>query len=278
MARQLKTHIRNPQAKKESLCQRMSVDFAKKNSEATCLTCRSMAVDGQLRTLEFDANADKWAGYNRTGEPRYTEKQVKFAQHPQVMTNAKAAALAVGYSTSYATTQSKALREQLAPLIIEIQEKAKALAAISVARIQTELASMGFANVLDYFNVDDNGALHQKQLNELTRAQASAIQEVKLMEVTDPETGDVKYVIGWLKLADKRANLVELGRTLGMFNKVQVADKRESDLLLKEIPTDALQQAETLLLNAVRVAREQSSKNNAIPGEFTRLPSGEEEQ
>ena len=278
MARQLKTHIKNPQATKESLCQRMSVTFAEKNSEATCRTCQSMAVDGQLRTLEFDANADKWAGYNNTGEPRYTKKQVKFAQHPQVMTNLKRAALDAGYSTSFAKTQSKALREQLAPLIMEIQEKAKALAAISVARIQTELASMGFANVLDYFNIDANGAMHSKQLNELTRAQAAAIQEVKLVEITDTETGETSHVIGWLKLADKRANLVELGRTLGMFNKIQIADKRESTLALKEIPTEALEEAESLLMRAVRVAREQKSKNEAIPGEFTKLPSGEVEE
>jgi len=257
----------------------MSVDFAKKNSDATCKTCRTMAVDGKLRTLEWEKNASKWEGYNNTGEPRYTEKQVKFAQHPYVSTNPRTAALESGYSESFSKTQAVALRKQMAPLIMEYQERAKALAAISVARIQTELASMGFANVIDYFNIDDNGALHSKQLNELTRSQASAIQEVKLMEQEDPETGQIKYVIGWLKLADKRANLVELGRTLGMFNKIQIEDKRESTLLLKEVPTEALAEAETLLLNAVKISREQKSKNEAIPGEFTKLPQpGEVEE
>lgn len=272
MARKLKTHIQNPQVKRESLCQRMSVEFAKKQSEATCKQCQSMAVDGQLRTLEFEANAAKWDGYNHTGEPRYTEMQLKFSRHPQVMTNAKVAALAAGYSNAFAISQSRKLRQQLAPLIMEIQEKAKALSAISVARIQTELASMGFANVIDYFNIDNNGALHAKQLNELTRAQAAAIQEVKVVEVEDPVTGETKHVIGWLKLADKRANLVELGRTLGMFNKIQIEDKRDSALMLNEIPTDALEEAEGILLTAVKIAREQTSKNKAIKGEFKRLP------
>lgn len=273
MARQLKTHIRNPQAKKESLCQRMSVDFAEKQSLASCKTCRSMAVDGKLRSLEFEHNASKWEGYNNTGEPRYTDKQVKFSRHPQVTTNAKIAALDSGYSEAFAKSGAIQLRKQLAPLIMEYQERAKALAAISVARIQTELASMGFANVIDYFNIDDNGQLHAKQLNELTRPQAAAIQEVKLIEYEDPETGEVRHVIGWLKLADKRANLVELGKTLGMFNKIQIEDKRESTLLIKEVPTEALEQAEALLIGAVKIAREQKSKNEAIPGEFTKLPS-----
>lgn len=235
-----------------------------------------MAVDGSLRSLEAEKNSSKLSGKNNTGEPRYTEKQMKFAQNPQVMTNARSAALAAGYSPAFAKSQSRALRKQMAPVIIELQEKAKSLAAISVARIQTELAAMGFANVIDYFNVDDNGALHAKQLNELTRAQASAIQEVKLVQVEDPETGAITHVIGWLKLADKRANLVELGRTLGMFNKVQIEDKRASTMLLKEIPTDALEQAENILMSAVRIARDQTSKNEAVEGEFKRLPTPEE--
>lgn len=255
----------------------MSVAFAKKQSEATCLTCRTMAVDGSLRSLEFEKNSSKLSGKNNTGEPRYTEKQMKFAQHPQVTTNARVAALAAGYSPAFSKSQSRALRKQMAPVIIELQEKAKSLAAISVARIQTELASMGFANVIDYFNIDDDGALHAKQLNELTRAQASAIQEVKIVEREDPETGKITHVIGYLKLADKRANLVELGRTLGMFSKIQIEDKRESTLRLKEIPTEALAQAEALLLNAVNVARDQTSKNEAVEGEFKKLPSPEEE-
>lgn len=277
MARQLKTHIRNPKAKKESLCKRMSVAFSKHKADATCRACRTMAVDGKLRTLEFEHNASKWEGYNNTGEPRYTEKQVKFARHPYVTTNPKTAALDAGYSPAFAKSQAIALRKQLAPLIIENQEKAKSLAAISVARIQTELASMGFANVMDYFNIDDNGMLHSKQLNELTRAQAAAIQEVKVLEVEDPITGEIKHVIGWLKLADKRANLVELGRTLGMFNKIQIEDKRESTLMLQEVPTDKLEQAEKLLIDAVNIAREQKAKNEAIPGEYAKLPSPDEE-
>ena len=32
----------------------------------------------------------------------------------------------------------------------------------------------------------------------------------------DEDTGKTHFVIGWLKLADKRANLVELGKTLGI--------------------------------------------------------------
>ena len=272
MARERKSHIPNPRDRKESLCVRRSVTMAKKNSRATCKTCQSLAVDGTLEALEFERNAEKWDGYNSKGKPQYTEMQLAFAKHPQVNTNAKQAALEVGYSKSYAKSQSIALRKQLAPLIMEYQEAAKKITAISVAKVQTELASMGFANVLDYFDIDEDGSVRPKQLNHLTRDQAAAIQEVEVIPFTDKNGLEI-MVIGKLKLADKRANLVELGKTLGMFNKVQVDDKRDAALMLKEVPTDALEQAENLLMDAVAVAREQKAKNNAIPGECKELPS-----
>ena len=279
MARPQKTHIQNPQVKRESLCWRKSVNFAKKPSEATCKTCQSLAVDGTLRGKEFAANAAKLEGYNYTGQPKFTEKQVAFAAHPKVMVNAKQAALDVGYSSSFAKSKAVALRKQLAPMIMEYQERAKQISAISVAAIQTELAAMGFANVLDYFHIREDGSMRPKQLNELTRGQAAAVQEVKVTEVEDPLSGEVRTVIEYLKLADKRANLVELGKTLGMFNKLQIEDKRDTAGLLKDVPTEALEKAENLLMDAVAMARNQKKTSEAIPGDFTKLPSpGEEEE
>ena len=133
---------------------------------------------------------------------------------------------------------------------------------------------MGFANIVDYFNIDGKtGAMRPKQLNELTREQAAAIQEVKVLDVEDESTGKTHYLIGSIKLADKRANLVELGKTLGMFNKITIEDKRESSLLMSDIPTDALEQAESLLLAAASQGKELRAKRDAVEGEFTALPS-----
>lgn len=279
MARGRKTHIRNPQHRGESLCNRMSVHFVDKNSNASCKTCQALAVDGTLQGLEFEASADKWdTGYNNTGKPQFTDKQIKFAAHPEVMTNAKKAALDVGYSESYAKSQAVQLRKQLSPMIMENQERARQLSAISASKIQTELAALGFANVIDYFHIAEDGSIRPKQLNELTRAQASAIQEVKVIELEDQETGVKRTVVGYLKLADKRANLVELGRSLGMFTKITLPDKKASDELLREVDTDALELAEKILLDSVHKVREQRGKNEAIPGEFTKLPSPSEDK
>lgn len=272
MPRQAKQHIRNPVNRVASICGRSSVSFVEKDSMATCGKCRQLAVDGTLERLRFDGKAG--AQNNNKGRPQFTEMQRKFAASPIVTTNPEKAALDAGYSQSYAKSHARALREQLSPLIMEVQEKAKQLSAISVSRVQTELASMGFANVIDYFNIDpDSGAMKPKGLNELTREQAAAIQEVKLVDYED-EDGNTHFVIGSLKLADKRANLVELGKTLGMFNKITIEDKRESTLLMQDVPTDALEQAESLLLAAASQAKENRSKRDAMEGEFTALPSG----
>lgn len=277
MARGRKTHIRNPQHRGESLCNRMSVGFADQDSNASCKTCQALAVDGTLQGLQFEANAEKGQGYD-TAKPQLTDKQVKFAAHPEVMTNATKAALDVGYSESYAKSQAVQLRKQLSPMIMENQERARQLSAISSAKIQTELAALGFANVIDYFHIAEDGSIRPKQLNELTRAQASAIQEVKVIELEDPETGEKRTVVGYLKLADKRANLVELGRSLGMFTKITVPDQKASDDLLREADTEALELAERILLKSVREVREQKGKNAATEGEFTKLPAPSEEK
>lgn len=255
-----------------SICGRKSVPFVENDIEATCAVCQRLATDGTLEKLRFQRNSDKFPGANQTGTPMFTEMQRAFAAHPVVTTNPMKAALESGYSESYAKNHAAALRKQLAPLIMEYQEMAKRASAISVAKVQSELAAMGFANIVDYFNVDErSGRITPKQFGELTRDQAAAIQEVKMVDYVDEETGETHFVIGHIKLADKRANLVELGKTLGMFNKIVVEDKREQTLLMQDIPTDALEEAESLLLAAASQAKERRRNKNAIPGQFEEI-------
>lgn len=260
-----------------SLCGRKSVDWADPQSLANCGACKRLVMEGTLERLEYELRADKdrrsQPGSNQTGVPKFTDKQRKFAASPVVTTNPQKAAMDAGYSESYAKGHATALREQLAPLIMQVQEAAQRITAISVAKVQTELAAMGFANIIDYFDIDDvSGAMRPKQLNELTRDQAAAIQEVKLVDIVDEDTGKTSFVIGYLKLADKRANLVELGKTLGMFNKIIIDDKRESTLLMSDVPTGALEEAEGLLLAAAAEAKDKRRNREAIEGECKELP------
>lgn len=273
MGRRLKTHIRSPKNGKISLCGRMSVRMAEKDAIASCKECQRMAVSGKLEKQRFEKNAVA-TGNNQTGTPRFTEMQRAFARHPLVTTNPRKAAVDSGYSKSYAKSHAHALREQLSPLIIEYQEIAMKRAAISVAKVQSELAAMGFANIMDYYEVLPNGAMIPKKLNDLTREQAAAIQEIKVDSFEHPLTGEGEYRIISLKLVDKRASLVELGKTLGMFSrKGEDEEGRRREEALRDVPTEALEEAEALLMAAVSKSKSQRAKNEAIDGEFKELPA-----
>jgi phage terminase small subunit len=246
----------------------MSVTFAAKDGDATCGVCRSMATNGNLEKLRLNDSKEKFPGANQSGNPRMTDLQKAFAAHPLVTTNPRRAAIEVGYSESYAEDHAHALRKQLSFAIIANQEEARKLSAISAARVQQELASMGFANILDYYDVcAETGEATPKQLNELTREQAAAVQEVEMLEIEDAD-GTKRKVLGRIKLTDKRAALVELGKTIGLFNKFTIEDRRQNTLDLEQVPTEDLEKVERYLLNAARKTRDKIDNHEAIPGEY----------
>lgn len=103
--------------------------------------------------------------------------------------------------------------------------------AITKESILAELARIGFANMLNY--VQPTGDV--VNVSALSRDQAAAIQEV----IVDYQTGrgeesrDVKRVR--LKLHDKRAALVDLGKHLGLF-----VERRHVTTEHGDKPTDEL--------------------------------------
>jgi phage terminase small subunit len=87
---------------------------------------------------------------------------------------------------------------------------------VSKERIIRELALIGFSNMLDYIQPQDDGTAYV-DLSRLDRDQAAAISEVTVESYTEGsgEERSVKRVK--FKLSDKRAALVDLGKQLGMF-------------------------------------------------------------
>ncbi len=88
-----------------------------------------------------------------------------------------------------------------------------------------ELAKIGFANMMDYLTIDEEGQPHV-DLTMLTRAQAAAIQEIRYNA-----QGNLKF-----KLADKRAALADIGRHFALFT-----DRVENDLKIEGIEVTFVQ-------------------------------------
>ncbi|MBB5051134.1 phage terminase small subunit [Afipia massiliensis] len=135
------------------------------------------------------------------------------------------------------------VKTRLAHLESRVTEKVVELAAVTTEQVLEELAKIGFANMLDYSRVNEDGD-PIIDLSELSRNQAAAIQQISIEEFTDGKQPPDKLLEpqakgGALrrrkgravrkttfKLYDKRAALVDIGRHLGMFvDKVEHSGK-----------------------------------------------------
>ena len=87
-----------------------------------------------------------------------------------------------------------------------------------------ELAKIGFANMLDYITIGNDGDPYV-DLSKLTREQAAAIGEVTVEDFIDGRGEDARSVRKIkFKLADKRGALVDLGRHFALFTDKAVVD------------------------------------------------------
>jgi phage terminase small subunit len=96
-------------------------------------------------------------------------------------------------------------------------ERAIERTAITKVRVLTELAKIGFANMLDYMKVGANGDPYL-DFSAITRDHAAALIEVTVEDFKDGRGEDSREVRRVkFKLADKKGALVDIGKELGMF-------------------------------------------------------------
>lgn len=133
---------------------------------------------------------------------------------------------------------------RLAVLDQNLTEQVVARAVITTEQVLDELAKIGFANMLDYARVTDDGEPYI-DLSGLTRDQAAAIASFTIEDrggtedSLEPQAqgGELKRRRGsdvrkvTFKLHDKRAALVDIGTHLGMFKK-----ELKLDGVLKLVP------------------------------------------
>jgi phage terminase small subunit len=134
-----------------------------------------------------------------------TPKRQRFVDEYLIDLNATQAAIRAGYSAKTAGSigEENLKKPEIADAIAARQAKVAEKLEITQERIAAELAKIGFADVRQLF--DDEGNL--KKLSELDDKAAACISSIDLSD------GDIAKVRLW----DKRAALVDLGKHLGMF-------------------------------------------------------------
>jgi phage terminase small subunit len=160
----------------------------------------------------------------RLANPRYE----RFAQELAIGKSATESYVTAGFKNNRHNAAALARTQHISTRVAEIMageatirtkglERAIERTAISKERVLTELAKIGFSNMLDYMQVGPDG---DPVLNfaALTRDQAAALVEVTVEDFKDGRGDDARDVRRVkFKLADKRSALVDIGKEIGMF-------------------------------------------------------------
>lgn len=163
---------------------------------------------------------------------RLTDKQQRFADEYLVDLNATQAAIRAGYSqkTAAAIGAENLTKPEIADVISARQSEIASKLEITQERIASELAKIGFSDirkVAKWFSqtnvaqVDDiqgevdDGTVRFAVANQVEMISSDEIDDdtaAAISEVSMTDKGSLK-----VKLHDKRAALVDLGKHLGMF-------------------------------------------------------------
>ena len=139
----------------------------------------------------------------------------KYAQGLATGTTQNKAYKAAGFAPSNRSAVVLANRTEIKDRVAWIIQQAVAETKLTIQRVLDELEKIGFANMLDYIKIGEDG---QPVLNftELDRNKAAAIGEIVTDEITSPRDGSVTRRTKF-KLLDKKGALIDLGKYLGMF-------------------------------------------------------------
>jgi phage terminase small subunit len=141
----------------------------------------------------------------------FTPKQARFVEEYLIDLNATQAAIRAGYSAKNADKIGPELlgKTRVAEAIEKAIAERSQRTEITQDQVLKELALIGFANAGNYFDWGPDGvSLLDK--GDLTEAQRSVVAEVS--QTKTEHGGTIR-----LKLHDKQAALVNLGRHLGLF-------------------------------------------------------------
>lgn len=163
---------------------------------------------------------------------KLSAKQLKFCNEYLIDLNACHAAIRAGYSKNTAKVigYENLTKPYLVEKIQELQQELQKSCNITPKSVIEELAKIGFSNIQDFVN-GGNSILELKHLDRKIVAAVSSVET----EVTEIEGNQFKpgktTTITKIRLHDKRAALVDLGKHLGIFKE----DNKQKQAIIKNV-------------------------------------------
>ena len=148
-----------------------------------------------------------------------TPKQARFVEEYLVDLNATQAAIRAGYSAKTAYSQGQRLLKnvEVEAAIQKAQDARAKRTEVTIDRVLTELAVVGFADMGTYLNLVD-GRVERRDWSDLPVDATKVIQEITQEEHTGGRGHDVGEVRRTkFKLYSKLDALEKIARHLGMF-------------------------------------------------------------
>ena len=155
-----------------------------------------------------------------------TSKQSRFVREYLIDLNAKQAAIRAGYSARSAEVEGSRLLKhaKVAAAIVQERKAVSVRTGVTPESVVKELAKFGFSDIrkvlswrsnVEQIGENDDGEPILKVENEVTLRNSDEIDDetaAAISEISQTKDGALK-----VKLVDKRAALVDIGRHLGMF-------------------------------------------------------------
>lgn len=181
-----------------------------------------------------------------------TPKQQRFVEEYLIDLNATQAAIRAGYSagTARAIGSENLMKPDIAAAVAEAQASRSMRTNITQDQVLRELARIGFVDIrkvvqwtsgasgFDEVEAEETGEVRLSVANFVMLVpsdQIDAETAAAISEVSQTKDGALK-----VKLHDKRAALVDLGRHLGMFkDKVEVTGKDGGAIEIDQVRSDA---------------------------------------
>jgi len=160
-------------------------------------------------------------------------KQERFCEEYIIDLNATQAAKRAGYSEKTANEQGSQLlailsiQERIQELIKERSEKTK----ITAERVLEELALIGFSDITDLIEIEENGLIIAKRFEDMPKGASRLLKAVKedriIREVSRPGSKTEEMVVHdkvKYEIWDKMKALEMIGRHLVMFTDKSILD------------------------------------------------------